>query len=428
MSYIAEQNIIGSLLLDVESIQKVYDDLSPEMFTDDILQRTFFEIRKAYDIGEKVSLISLSQRLLGCGLNENMVFSSLKECVAKTITSATIASHAEVVINDYKARRLAQIVNMVNLSPNGINEQIGAIIEELEVLLQKSEKPKLKPLKEIVKENQDKYFVDVQESGVRTGFEHLDDMLGTLEGGDITVIGARPAVGKSAFITQIIGSMARAGKKIVFYNLEMMDKQVYERMLSAQSGIELKRIRRAKCFLNDEKSKFNKANEELCSYNVMISSGSKKVSEIRNECRHQEADVIVIDYLQLLRSDKWYSNRAAEVGDISKSVKALAMELNVPVIVLSQMNRVSEMRENNEPTMAEMRESGDIEQDASNIILLWNTDEEDKRLKAAKIAKQRQGETGKIGLRFNGSLMRFEETEYQKQDGFMKTYKKTPFD
>ena len=138
--------------------------------------------------------------------------------------------------------------------------------------------------------------------------------------------------------------------------------------------------------------------------------------------------MIVIDYLQLLRSDKWYSNRAAEVGDISKSVKALAMELNIPIIVLSQLNRVSEMRENKEPTMAEMRESGDIEQDASNILLLWNTDADDNTRKAIKIEKQRQGENGKIGLYFNGSQMRFEEVEYQKPDGFMKPEEKTPFD
>lgn len=427
MNRMAEHNIIGSLLLDINSIQKVYDDLQPEMFQDEILQRAYFEIRKSYDIGEGTSLVTLCQQLEGCGFSQNVVFKELKDCIEGTETSVTIGSYAEIVVNKYKAKRLAKIVNSVNLSPNGINDQIGAIIGDLEALLQ-NDKPKLKSLRAIVEENQGRYFVDLPETGVRTGFGKLDDILGTLDGGDITVIGARPAVGKSAFVTQMIGSMAKAGKKVIFYNLEMMDRQVYERMLSAQSGIGLKRIRRAKSFLGDEEQRFRQANKELSNYNVLISSGAKKISEIRNECRHQEADVIVIDYLQLLRSDKWYSNRAAEVGDISKSVKALAMELNIPIIVLSQLNRVSEMRENKEPTMAEMRESGDIEQDASNILLLWNTDADDNTRKAIKIEKQRQGENGKIGLYFNGSQMRFEEVEYQKPDGFMKPEEKTPFD
>lgn len=424
---LAERNIIGALLMDIKSIQKVYDDLKPEMFVDEILQRAYFEIRKAYDIGDEVNVISLCQRLDGCGFDQNTVLKVIRGCLNDTLTSATIGSYAEVVINDYKARTLLKIINSVMPSPNGINEQIAALISDLESLLS-SKKPTLKLLKTIVEENQDKYFIDIPIVGVMTGFSRLDDLIGNLEGGDVTVIGARPAVGKSAFVTQMIGNMARAGKKVIFYNLEMMDKQVYERMLSTQSGIGLRRIRRAKSFLGDEEKRFHRANEELCKYNVLISSGAKKVSEIRNECRYQEADVIVIDYLQLIRSDKWYSNRAAEVGDISKSVKALAMELNIPIIVLSQLNRVSEMRESKEPTMAEMRESGDVEQDASNIFLIWNTNPDDPSRKAIKIEKQRQGETGRIGLKFNGALMRFEETDYTGTGGGFTKAEKTPFD
>lgn len=424
---LAERNIIGALLLDIRSIQKVYDDLKPEMFVDEILQRAYFEIRKAYDIGEEVNVVNLCQRLEGCGFDQRIIMESLRGCINSTLTSAAIGSYAEVVINDYKARMLLKILNSVIPTPNGINDQIATLISNLEALLS-SAKPTLKTLKTIVEENQDRYFADIPVAGVMTGFSRLDDLLGNLEGGDVTVIGARPAVGKSAFVTQMIGNMARAGKKVIFYNLEMMDKQVYERMLSTQSGIGLRRIRRAKSFLGDEERKFRRANAELCEYNVLISSGPKKISEIRNECRYQDADAIVIDYLQLIRSDKWYSNRAAEVGDISKSAKALAMELNIPVIILSQLNRVSEMRENKEPTMAELRESGDVEQDASNVILLWNVDPADQSRKAAKIEKQRQGETGKVGLRFNGALMRFEETDYSEiGKGFTKV-EKTPFD
>ena len=228
----------------------------------------------------------------------------------------------------------------------------------------------------------------------------------------------------------MILQMAKRGKKIGFYNLEMSDKQVYERLLSNQSGIQLNRIRRAVRFLGDEKERFEKANQELKEIDILISSGTKTVSEIRNESRHQELDCIVIDYLQLVRSDVKYQSRASEVGAISKAIKSLAMELNIPIIALSQLNRTSEMRDNKEPTMGELREAGDIEQDASIIILLWNLDTNDKTKKALKVDKNRQGELGKIVYRFQGNEMHFEETEEEAKaaaDGFQRAVT-TPFD
>ena len=121
--------------------------------------------------------------------------------------------------------------------------------------------------------------------------------------------------------------------------------------------------------------------------------------------------VIIIDYLQLLKAESTYrGNRAAEVGEISRAIKNLAMELNIPIIALSQLNRVSEMKETKEPTMAELREAGNIEQDASVIMLMWNLDSDDRTKKGCKIEKNRQGNTGKVVMRFNGDLMKFEET------------------
>lgn len=229
------------------------------------------------------------------------------------------------------------------------------------------------------------------------------------------MIGARPAVGKSAFVTQVLMSMGAAGKRVLLYNLEMREAQVYERMLSRQSGIKLNRIRRGKSFLNDEKSRFDAANTELKKLDIWISSGAKTVPEIRSECRNMGADCIIIDYLQLVRTDRHYSNRASEVGEISKSIKALAMELKCPIIILSQLNRVSELRETKEPTMAELRESGDIEQDASVIILLWNRDENDRTKKGLKVEKNRQGEQTKIHLEFGGASMSFRELEEKEE-------------
>lgn len=169
--------------------------------------------------------------------------------------------------------------------------------------------------------------------------ELLDDALVLLEPGDVMVIGARPAVGKSAFVTQIISTLSAEGKTGALYNLKMSEKQVYERMLSRTSGIELKRVRKAKAYLSDERKRVELANKELREYNMYLHSGPVKPSEIRSECKYIGLDYIVIDYLQLMQSDQWYPNRVNEVGAISKAVKAIAMDLKVPIILLSQLNR-----------------------------------------------------------------------------------------
>ena len=255
----------------------------------------------------------------------------------------------------------------------------------------------------------------------------MDECLGGLEGGDVIVIGARPAVGKSAFVTQILTNMGIQGKRVLLYNLEMTNKQMYERLVSRQSGIMMNRIRQGKAFLGDEKERFQKANTELKRLDVWISSGVKSVGEIRRECQHMGADCIIIDYLQLIKTERHYANRVSEVGDISKAIKSLAMELNRPIIVLSQLNRASEGRQTKEPTMSELRESGDIEQDASVVMLLWNLSEENERYKGVKVEKNRQGKTAKFQMEFVGEEMSFKEAE-GKDFNFKPVKEKTPFD
>lgn len=228
------------------------------------------------------------------------------------------------------------------------------------------------PLGEVIDAASGRYFRESDGRRILTGFPKPDDITGGLEGGDMIVIGARPAVGKSAFISLIALHMAEADLRVGFYNLEMSDRQVYERLLSGVSKIGLTRIRRAKGFLSDEEERFQKANDALATVDMHIRSGAVSVSEIRSECRHLGLDCLIIDYIQLLRTDVRYQSRASEVGAISKAIKALAMELDIQIIALSQLNRVSEQRENKEPTMGELREAGDIEQDASIIMLMWN--------------------------------------------------------
>ena len=429
MSDLAEKTVIGCLLMDNKELYQIYDLLKPDMFQDPVLKEIYREILKLYDIGQPANLVTVTQAVESESYTREYITQVLRDCALLPYTSTELKSYAESVVRDYKADVFRNILTRTQVTAAGVEYQIADTIQELEAL-KRSEKNKSKKLTAIVSEYQDQYFQEQKEEKLYTGFSKLDEITGGLEGGDVIVIGARPGVGKSAFTSQIILEMAKAGKRIGFYNLEMSEKQVYERLLSNQSGIRLNRIRRAIQFLGDEKERFESANQMLGKMDILISSGTKSVSEIRNECRHQELDCIIIDYLQLVRADTRYQSRASEVGAISKAIKALAMELNVPIIALSQLNRTSEMRETKEPTMGELREAGDIEQDASIIILLWNLDNEDKTRKGLKVDKNRQGELGKIVYRFDGNEMRFQETEEElkSKDGFKTVRTPTPFD
>lgn len=405
----AENGVIGCVLLDNNCLYDVYNTLRPDMFESEFCRYCYAEMLAMYDRGEAINIISLSQTLENHKWDKQDILAFLKDCLDSSITSVMIKSHAESIIKSYKSRTVKQLFGRASLAEKDIDGTISEVIASLEEL-QGNKEVRFKSLKQIVAENKDNYFCEKSGDGnIKTGFYKLDDCLGWLEGGDITVIGARPGVGKSAIVTQIIGNMAKKGHRVGYFNLEMNESQVYERFVSRLAELSLTRVRRANSFLGGEKEAFEKANDEMSGYDVIISTGSKSISEVRAESRHQQFDVIVIDYLQLVKADRRYANRSSEVGDISKSIKGLASELHVPIILLSQLNRVSEHNDTREPTMAELRESGDIEQDASNIILMWNVSDKNRSFKGLKVEKQRQGETMKEGLRFDGEHMRFEE-------------------
>lgn len=432
MSYLAERSVIGSLLMDKDCMSDIYGILEPNMFTSELLGKVYHEYQRAYDRGYTLTLPMIEQKLRSDNFPSHLIMEELKGCLNDTVTSANVKSSALVVENDYKAFKLDKILSSIKITPNNFNEQIRAIAQELEVLQDKRQ-TKSKTLAEIAKENKGNYFKKKEIKPLYLGFPKIDDLLGGLEGGDMIVIGARPAVGKSAFVTQITSNLAKQGKRIGFYNLEMQNKQIYERFVVSESGIGLTRLRRAVRFLGDEKERFDKANEvlERAKNIVITSAGAKSVSEIKAESRHMDYDIIIIDYLQLLKADTTYrGNRTAEVGEISRAIKNLAMELNIPVIALSQLNRASEGRDTKEPTMADLREAGNIEQDASVIILMWNLNSDDRAKKGCKIEKQRQGENGKVVMNFNGNLMRFEETneDVKSASEWKSTEKENPFE
>ena len=340
----AEKGVIGCVLVDSECLYEIYDKLKPNMFSDGFCSDCFTEMLAMYDIGIRVTHVELSQRLENMKHDKEDISKFLKECVNDCPTSVYVKNYANTIIDDYRARTVRNLFEHISLLPKDINESIAEIIYRCEELSECKD-IRSKSISKIVDEQQDKYFLNIEREHVTTGFSKLDDCLICLEGGDVTVIGARPSVGKSAISLQMIEYICGCGKKVGYFNLEMGEEQVFQRLNSRFSKIGITRIRRAKEFLNDEQERYRKANDKMKSLNLIVSAGSKTVSEIKNESRHQKFDVIVIDYLQLIKADRINANRAAEVGYISKSIKELAMELKVPVILLSQLNRVSERSE-----------------------------------------------------------------------------------
>lgn len=402
----AERAVIGALLIDGEAVERC-GDLRADQFADPLLSRIFWEFQRGADTGRIVTPASLEQDIAPS--DKEGFAQLLAECSAEVATSAGIRTDAEAVRREWICRTAAASLSR-DLIPATVEKDIGEILTELEGLKQGTE-TKPKTTRDLVRAAAGHYFTENHEEGLKTGFTELDNILGGLCGGDLVVIGARPAVGKSAFSTQLLTNICEAGKRAVYFNIEMTNMQVYERLLSRYGEFPLTRIRRAKEFQGNEFERFVRANKEISGLDLLVFSGSRTLSEIRRLSRHLGADVIVVDYLQLIRTEERYTSRAVEVGAISKALKGLAMDLQVPVIVLSQLNRLSEARETKEPTMAELRESGDVEQDASVVMLLWNLDE-NRIWKGLKVDKNRQGLTGKICLSFDGEHMRFEENPH----------------
>lgn len=412
MSRQSEKGIIGCLLLDENCIAEVSTVLSEGMFTDDFYREIYIHYLKTYEAGEKANEASLKW-VLEDKYPDDYINNELAECVDSVTTTVELKTFAKAVVSDFKAREVDKVIQHTPINGKTVYEDVKGVIRQLQEIVEdrESHEKRLSDLTGF----KDQYFCDKSTNGVKFGIHGLDDMTGYLEGGDVIVIGARPSVGKSAFVIQVTNNMAKEGKKIAFYNLEMTEKQIYERYVSHISGIELTRLRRAIAYTDNEQELFDRANEIIAKNysNLTVITGSKSISEIRAECINKDYDIIIIDYLQLIIPDSSYrGNRFAEVGKISRDLKNLATELKIPVVALSQLNRVSESTETKEPTMGELRESGNVEQDASIIILMWNLNEE-RTLKGIKVDKNRQGKTGKIELKFDGSRMKFIEEEWE---------------
>ena len=404
-----EDGIIGSIIVDSSCLYEIYDKVKPEMFESIFCKSAYETALSLYDRKVKFDETVLANEMTNKQINNaEAIKKQLEDIVMATPVSVNVQDYVNILISKYQAREVRQLFKDADTSYTGIKNTIGDVITRLEEL-QNNKKRHSRKAVEISDKFRDTHFDGNkfdESKVVKTGLNELDNII-SLEPGDVTIIGARPSVGKSALALQIAKNVSERGLKVGYFNLEMMDGQIYERLIASMSGIPLERIRKAKNFLGDEKEKYFKADEEFRKLNLIVSTGGKTDLDIRLESRHQKFDLIIIDYLQLIQFHGRSENRRTEVGAVSRSLKNLATELDIPIIILSQLTRKTEFTADKEPTMADLRETGDIEQDASIIILMWNLSDDIRKYKGLKVDKNRQGNLVSVPLYFNGDNMSF---------------------
>lgn len=411
MSLMAEQSVIGCLLIDRNGIAEVSQILSPEMFTSEFLGRVYFEIKQGFDTNTDIDEITLASKLSDSIRSEQDVSLELADIVQSTFRTKSVQTYADMVIRDYRAKKATEIISKIQITGETVNKDIRDISASLEALLGDNRSNE-STVPEIAEKYKDDYFHEDDRPRVKIGLKNFDEAI-NLCGGDVMAIGARPKTGKSALALQIAIHLQGIGLKVGYFNLEMTRKQMFERMTAFTGDLDLNRILNGTRFLEGEKEKYNKALDTMRGMkNLTIFSGTKRVSDIRSESKGKGFDVIIIDYLQLIKSEgKRGANRYAEVGDISRGIKSIAMDFNIPVIVLSQLNRESTLSKDKEPSAANFRESGDIEQDVSIALILWSPEENNDTKRMLKIELNRQGKRKREELYFDGRHMRFYEVD-----------------
>ncbi len=450
----AEMCIIGAILIDEKALANVMQTLKPEHFYFEELKATYQAILELSSEGKSIDFVSILKKLVAKGIyDEKQAKQMLFECADLVPSVSQVESYAKTVIDSFKARKLREIGTRLafdGVFAENVNEVVDGIMSELYEVVSEQHKKQLKTVGDIGTKVFDGYNNDGQdlENRSHTGFSRLDEILKGMSAGNLVILAARPKIGKTAFALSIAENVAKSGKTVALYSLEMESSEIYERLLSKRAKIPMNTLidrsfkdkKRPQKIRNEEINKIAATIDEIYSLPIKINDNPAcTVNDIRLEsrcvaaqansrtksCKKRSLDsrdgepplgLIVIDYLQLMRSAKRFENRNLEVGAICRELKCLASELGVPILCLSQLNRSSD--ESTRPSPSELRDSGSIEQDANKVILMWciekNLNERgfvERKTIGADVALNRRGTTGVTLFNFNGNYMQFTELD-----------------
>ncbi|MEA1935988.1 MAG: replicative DNA helicase [Thermodesulfobacteriota bacterium] len=417
----AERSVLGAVLLENEAVNNVLEILSVNDFYSESHRRVFSAILELYEKNEPSDLITLSNILKDKNqLDSAGGVSYLASLVDNVPSAANVAYYSKIVKEKSILRGLIGTATEIITRSYGTEKDVEDILDEAEhAIFEISEnkiKPAFSPIKEIIKDSfrtiEKLYEKKELITGVPTGFEKVDDLTSGLQKSDLIIIAGRPSMGKTAFALNIAQHAAiEKGIPIALFSLEMAKEQLSIRMLSSEAKVDSQRLRKG--FLGEtDWPKLTTAAGRLSEAPIFIDdTPAITVLEMKAKARRLKAEtdlgLIILDYLQLMRGMKFRDSREQEISEISRSLKALAKELSIPVVALSQLNRRVEDRTNKRPQMADLRESGAIEQDADVIAFIYrdevynkSEDNPEKGMAEIIIGKQRNGPVGMVKLAF----------------------------
>jgi replicative DNA helicase len=432
----AEQAVIGAIFLEPLALTPASEILIPEDFYRAAHQKIFNAMVKLNDQGKAVDLITVTEELAATKILEDIGgVSYLSEVAGSVPTAANIEYYANIVAEKSLLRRL--IRTATGIAQDGYTRE-----DEVETLLGEAEKSIMEVaqrrnagnfhnIKDVLVRTYDNIETLHQRTGdvtgIPTGFAELDRMTAGFQRNDLIIVGARPSVGKTAFALNIAQNVAVKSKEnVAIFSLEMGAEQLVMRMLCAEGNIDAQRLRTG-TLTDEDWGKLTMAMGSLSDAGIFIDdTPGVRISDLQAKCRRLKQEhglgMILIDYLQLiLGSGRSGENRQQEVSEISRSLKQLARELQVPVIALSQLSRGVEQRQDKRPMMSDIRESGSIEQDADIVAFLYRDDyydkeSENKNIIEIIIAKQRNGPTGTVSLAFVKEYNKFVNLERRFDD------------
>jgi replicative DNA helicase len=434
----AEQAVLGAIFLEPSALTLASEILLPDDFYRVAHQKIFNVMLDLSDKGKAIDLVTVTEELASSKLIEDVGgVSYLSELAASVPTAANIEYYARIVEEKALLRRLIRTASGIADDGYMREDEVEALLAEAEKSIMEVAQRKNAGSFHNIKDVLVRTYDNIEEmhnrkgdiTGLETGFTELDRMTAGFQRNDLIIVGARPSVGKTAFALNIAQNVAKkTGENVAIFSLEMGAEQLVMRVLCAEGNIDAQRLRTGS--LTDEDwGKLTMAMGSLSNAGIFIDdTPGVRITDIRSKCRRLKQEhglgMIMIDYLQLiLGSGRSGENRQQEVSEISRSLKQLARELQVPVIALSQLSRGVEQRQDKRPMMSDIRESGSIEQDADIVAFLYRDDyydkeSEDRNIIEIIIAKQRNGPVGTVKLAFVKEYNKFVNIEHRYDESY----------
>jgi replicative DNA helicase len=429
----AEQSVLGAMLVNPNAIAVVIEALGADDFYRDSHRSIYRAILTLYDRGEEVDVVTLSAQLEREGVLAKVGGREFVHTLAEFVPAAANAGYyADIVREQAVLRALIRVGNEVAelgyKHPGDVATLLDTCEQKVFAIQQQRRSQEFQSIKEVLVRNFE--YLDMLQreqgvTGVASGFEGIDRLTGGFQAANLIVLAARPGVGKTSLALNIAQSVAVDGKApVAVFSLEMSAQELGERMMCSAARVSSHKVRTG-TLSGDDYAKLVHAAGELEKAEIYIDdSAGLNMFELRAKARRLAAKVplslLIVDYLQLMVGDSRSENRQQEVAAISRSMKQLARELNVPVIAVSQLNRAPEARADREPQLADLRESGAIEQDADMVVFLYEdpSDPSSKGVIKLKIAKHRNGPTGTVRLGFVRDYTKFRTLAAADEFGF----------